>query len=177
YEYDPATRLLSRVILPGGRNVAYERDDFGRVRRVFDPKGNAIEYRYDDLDRVVGVIHPDGVSETFRYRPKGEGPDLEEHIDRAGRRTKFRYDLAGRLIRREMFDAAGNPAGAVIYTYNPAGQVTGEAFDGGDAVARGYDRRGRLEWIEQGGSRCEFGYDNADRLTRKAWPGAEMTCS
>ena len=50
-----------------GRNIVFERDAEGRIRKIIDPRGNAMEYFYDDHGDLVAVTDREGNRISYRY--------------------------------------------------------------------------------------------------------------
>jgi len=171
FDYDPVTRLLRSVNAPGGRSTHYLHDDFGRVERMIDPRGKVTRYFFNDKDQRTGVAHPDGKTEGFTYKDNG---DLLTHTDRGGRLTTFDYDLAGR-IKQKMLEETGEPTSIVTLEYNAANQITFEGLSSGGSVERSFDARGRLLAVVQGGSVCEYTYNDDDSISTKKYAGSTLT--
>ena len=105
-----------------------------------NPRGYVTEYRYDALGRVTRVVEPadsdppdwgpgsgDRTGNPFSTIAYGDEPDdlFAETSDCLGRRTRYRFDDLGQLVRISRFDREGEPAAVTSLTYNRWGQVTG----------------------------------------------------
>jgi RHS repeat-associated protein len=169
YTYDPNTRLLASVQQPGGRTVRYTRDQHGRVTDIQAP-GNAanetIHYEYNDKDQVTQLRYPDGETETFTYKSNG---DLETHTDRGGRVTTYSYDLAGRVVSKDLGDGT-----SVSIAYAADNRSTTETFNG-SSVTRTVDARGRLTSVTQDGTSVTYTYRPDDSVLTKSYDGKTLT--
>jgi RHS repeat-associated protein len=168
YEYDPNTRLLTKINAPGGRSTTLIRDSFGRVEYIKDPMGYVTRNAYDNFDRVTRTTYPDGKFETFEYY--AAGGDLQYHTDRMRRKTEFFYDKAGRCTQKRFLDGSG----VVDTQYNSAGMITQQSFGAGQ-VSWSYDKRGRLESVTQPGGSVTFQYRNDNQISKKLTPGQTLT--
>jgi YD repeat-containing protein len=90
-EYDPNTRLTSKItagmltpttysydtkgrvttIARGSRTVSYTYDTRGNIATIIDPKGNVTTMSYDTMDRVTSISYPNGTTEQFVYDNNG----------------------------------------------------------------------------------------------------------
>jgi YD repeat-containing protein len=145
-------------------------------------------FNHDRLDRLTSVDH----GRAFVYRAindthetesvsGGEPRDIVDHYtyDEAGRQlshtngngelTLYRYDLAGRVVRREYRGTAVGSAGLVTaYAYDARGRKTLEVNANGDALRWTHDASGRVsEHTDLGGTRITFQYDRAGQLKRQ----------
>src|SRR5262249_35476809 len=75
------------------------------------------------------------------------------------------------------FDPLGDPISitnrrgqAIGYSYNVAGQVTGQSFPDGTHTDFTYDAHGNLKTATDATATITFAYDSADRLTRVDYP-------
>ncbi|MBR0568959.1 RHS domain-containing protein, partial [Azoarcus sp. L1K30] len=92
----------------------------------------------DDFGHVLRQVLPDHGTKTARYDAAGRIVDIAS-VD--GSRTAYTYDAAGRLIRKDLFDAQGQTAEAVALTY--AGHTLASRSDGAQTSRFGYDAFGR----------------------------------
>lgn len=211
FSYDAAGNLKTRS-WANARSVAYTLDALNRVTLEDYGSGVQVGHSYDSgangLGRQSGSTDASG-SKTWAYDAWGR---VVQSVRTTGSRvlaTGYGYDAAGRMA--SMTYPSGRSIG---YGYDSAGRVTSMTVDGqsllgniawqpfgamkswsqgnGRAVARSFDRDGRLKTqsfdigsrtldydakgrltniAEPWGNRS-YGYDNADRLaTEAAWAG------
>jgi len=143
--YDRQGRL-SLVWRPDNSTVQYQRDRFGRLRRLVDPKGGLTLLNYDALDRLVEVLDPEG------------------------NRTGLIYDEVGRLT--SVTDGRGSQT---LYTYDALDRLLGLVYPDSTSEALTYDAMGNLKTYKDNATAtpsvlCEFFYDEVNRLTRIHYP-------
>lgn len=167
------------------REVKLARDAEGRIQRVERPLG-FVEHYTTLPDGEVSELRVGG--RTTR-RVWGAYARLDEHVDPAGRRTVFKYDLEQRVVAVELEsgarwrytrDAEGRvveaqrPDGArTRYERDAAGQVVAEHLPDGRVVRRTYDAEGRVvEEQLDGEPPTRFAYDAFGRLISAQRAGA-----
>ena len=162
YSYDRVGNLVT-LTYPGGRQVNYGYDAANRLTRVTDWAGRVTAYDYDANGRLSKTIRPDGTVQTTSY------------------------DKGGRLLEQKDMDSSGNIISQYDFTYDTAGNVTGEQSTGepdvssipdsvmtytndnrlatinGQAVS--YDADGNMTTGPLGGKMANFTYDARNRLT------------
>jgi len=95
FSYDSYGRL-SRIQPAVGPSLVLSNSVLGHVlSTTIDGSGtdSTVTYAVDELGRVQSATHPDNLSETFSYDATG---NLTEHVDRAGRTTRFTYLPTGK---------------------------------------------------------------------------------
>ncbi|WBS02106.1 DUF6531 domain-containing protein [Pseudoduganella sp. SL102] len=168
-----------------GHTLQYIYDAAGRLVRLVNENGEATHFGYDLADRLSDEIGFDGRHQRYCYNAAGElthlvetggsdaGPGKVTHFERdalgrllskraegdAACHASFTYDRAGRLV------AADNPAAAIVFAYDPIGQLLSETqtLAGGapQVLAHAYDPLGnrirtslpdgrRLHWLFYG---------------------------
>ncbi|MDR1076075.1 MAG: DUF6531 domain-containing protein, partial [Xanthomonadaceae bacterium] len=161
YEYDAG--LVSRIVSPVGRYIAFEYDGNKRIKTAKDHTGRIWQYRYDVQGMLSEVIYPDRTSRQYRYDVK---PKL--------RATWGRNTVTGKRMLTVMADNASrihrltsivDQRGHTIFenTYDPD-------FDpvaGGDPAIVDYRQYWRVFSQKQAdGSLLHFDYEvDADFLT------------
>ena len=140
-------------------------DARNRLVRVEDGLGARVSYRYD--------VRGNWISEE-QVVSRGEGEDVSTVL----RKTRYRYDKAGRLTeKREILDSglreeADKRMGLAVtrYTYDSNGNRTGILTPEGYQVSREYDCRDRLimERLEDRGNGIDlktfFTYDRSGNV-------------
>jgi len=152
YSYDNAGNLLSTSD-SSGPNVKYSYDLLGRVVKEKHGSGLEILYQYDaagnlarvqdrlrGLGKLAAMLGKKGGGETIlKYNPQGLPV---EHITPEDAVTRFRHDLAGRLL--EQTDPLG---GTRRMAYNAAGELVEVTGPSGDKARYEYDKSGFLKAI------------------------------
>ena len=181
------------------RSVGY--DAGGNAVSVRDAASVGRDCVFDGLGRDVSCLDTRGFTTTRTYNAHGQvetATDADSKIisttwDARGRRvtttdrlgalslTSFTYDAAGNL--QSITDAEG---GRTEYTYDSRGLLTQELFPKGQATGAAdtaatntnardffYDTGRRLiARHDQAGVVTTYGYDNAQRLLTRGYPGA-----
>jgi len=83
-----------------GKRRRYERDDAGRVVKVWWPSGRITENRYDANGRVVETKAPDGCFTRFTRDKRG----LIVAAENESGRVEIAHDHAGRVIVERVSD-------------------------------------------------------------------------
>jgi len=52
-KFSPTTRLMSRIVLSGGRTIAYTYDAEERITKITDSVDGVTEYTYDEFGRLL----------------------------------------------------------------------------------------------------------------------------
>ncbi|RKN44009.1 hypothetical protein D7294_10060 [Streptomyces hoynatensis] len=178
WEYD-ARGAVTRHVDAAGRAFAFENDIAGLHCRVRGPEGLDLHHRRDAFGRVVAVVAAgqdvpvtrmswsvegallsrttaDGVTERWRYDAEG---NQIEHVDPAGRRTRFTIGAFDRTVAMETaggarwehhhdselrLTAVVNPLGLTwSYAYDAAGRLVAETDFSGRRVEYAYDAAGQ----------------------------------
>jgi RHS repeat-associated protein len=145
YGYDGDGQLISRTDAAG--TAAFGYDAAGRLASMTDPvTGAALGYGYDAA----------GEQTTVSY---GSGADSQA----------LAYDALGRVTSDSLKTAGGTTIASAAYTWDPAGNLTGQATTGTAGAGTNsytYDQAGWLtSWTPPSGSTTSYGYDNAGNLT------------
>ncbi len=166
---------------PLGNDMSFTFDDRNRQTGSLDASGNTTRATYDLLGNVES--QSDGFEHvtTFTYTARNQ---KKTEKDRLGNTTAFSYDPAGNLLtisdaENEAKKATVTPevyeAGKTRYTYTERNQLLTETFPGATGGMRSYTYHpnGQL-WTrtDQRGIITTYGYDGANRLTRRAYSDA-----
>ena len=167
YTYDAASRVLQRIVDPGGLNLitAYEYDAKGREIKVTDPAGIVTTTQYNAKGEVEKrIVDPAGLnletvytydlaSRTLTVQSPG-GTVTQYVYDRLDRRTQTIVDPTGlALTETYEYDAVGN---AVAKT-DPRGNVTRYVYDALNRLVYTVDAAGGVQKNE---------YDAEGRVTK-----------
>jgi YD repeat-containing protein len=94
----------------GGRSVTdYSYDAVGNLLKAANGEG-AVSYTYDALNRLTGLVNPQGVT------------------------LNFKYDAAGRRVKKSVFKSAPVLLAETDYAYDAAGQLLGITNKAGGKV-------------------------------------------
>jgi RHS repeat-associated protein len=156
FAYNEAGQLATVTDAEGGV-TSYTYDSFGRQVTQTDAEGKTTTYTYNETGQRATRILPGGQVETYGYNPDGS---LATRKDFNGETIAFTYDGYGRLIRRTP-SAAALARGAVsaTFSYNVAGERTGQTLTDGNGIN---------QWWET------YGYDNYGRLAQKRTPAGDI---
>ncbi len=138
-EYDYSNDLLASLSTTGSVTYSFTRDDFGRLTKTkannitlaqtqYDAYGRVTSqkdagnrttaYSYDSLDRVSAVTYN---GDTIGYYYGSNGKLAQATDSAADTRTKYVYDLAGRVVSERTYTGTAldvsNLQSALDYTY------------------------------------------------------------
>lgn len=119
------------------------RADSSTNRWTYDSRGFPTSFTRVARNAEDSTNSDPNVTLTFSYNARGQ---IYEQTDGAGRKRRFDFDAAGRMLWREVLDEAGNAVSREQYYYNRNGEL--EWFDGPgsdpeDYVHYDYDGAGR----------------------------------
>ncbi|MCM2268198.1 MAG: hypothetical protein NDI60_10550 [Elusimicrobiales bacterium] len=190
YAYDALNRLTRREVLSpsGGRAVTdYSYDAVGNLLRAANGEG-AVSYTYDALDRPVEAVQSfGGKAYTIGYAYDAVGNRtamktpwggfaytydalnrLTGLVNPQGVTVNFKYDAAGRRIKKSVFKSAPALLAETDYAYDAAGQLLGITNKaGGKVVAFNnyeYDLAGNRVLRKDQDGVTRYGYDKSNRL-------------
>lgn len=143
--------------------VSNEYNAVGRPIRTWDSAGLVVSNAYDAVGRLIRSHMPDGTYSAMYYT----NGFVAAQADRAGRRTYFSRDAAGRPTT-----VMDNGTNSVVYRYDFVGNMTNLVDQNGRTTKWRYDAEGRqVAKTYDDGSTDAFGYDAAGRLTTKTNAG------
>jgi large repetitive protein len=152
------------IVSSTGKQVTFERDAQGRIKKVIDPMGKAVVYDYDaTTGDLLKVTDRDQQPTTFKYEKSDRPHYLTTILDPLNRQAvRTDYDDQGRL--KQMIDAKGNP---VEMVYDPNNSVQKVKDQYGNFTTYEYDDRGNiLTEIDAEGKVTKRTYDdNNNALT------------
>ena len=176
--YDALNRLVSSTDPRNGVTaLGYDAQD--NLTRVTDPRGVVTQYQYDGLGNLKQLISKDSGTTTYTHDDAG---NVLSKTDARGVVTTYSYDALNRLKTKQY---PANPALNVQYHYDMIadgnhgiGRLTA-VQDASGVLGYHYDARGNLveqiRSVEVAGAdtydSLEYGYDNANQLTRIGYPG------
>jgi RHS repeat-associated protein len=123
--------LLTQSALPGGVRGSFALNELGLVTGMTDPNGNVWSSAFDNQGRLTTQTDPLGQAAGYQYNSR-------QHIS-----------------------TATLPQGSVQYSYDAVGNLTGQTYSDGTAIAFSYDADNR----PTGGTGVSMGYDAAGRVT------------
>ncbi|MGH9966948.1 MAG: DUF6531 domain-containing protein [Pyrinomonadaceae bacterium] len=143
----------------------------GRVTSLEDANGNAIRFGY--TADAVEILDTLGRRVLLRMA----GGMVREAADHAGRRWRYAYDAASRLVEVGQPATSDFPAGTVVrYVYDDAHRLAGIIDAKGQQYLQNrYDPSGRVVEQRYGGGRFTLDYDEI-RCTSDGFPVHRTTC-
>jgi RHS repeat-associated protein len=187
------------IVSSTGKEVKFERDAEGRIKKAIDPQGYEIQYEYDENGDLVKVIDREGNETELFYEAENRPHYLtriEDPLGRDGIRTEYDPDT-GRLSR--MLDVNGKAieltyntdestqivkdiyGEETYYVYDENGNVLTEIQPSGLEIRRTYENnRVKTETLiteESGADGWEtvYDYDNQGNLLSETDPDGEVT--
>ncbi|HYG81836.1 MAG TPA: RHS repeat-associated core domain-containing protein, partial [Pyrinomonadaceae bacterium] len=175
-QYDANDQVVAEIS-PTGRVIRYTYDERNQIDTITDPRGGLVRYKHDFVGNLVSLTDPRGHVYTFSYdslyrntgmrdplgREARQGYDaannVNERIDRKGRRTVITYDDADRPTRVAYADAV------VDYTYDAASRLTRIEDSQGGALDLSYDDANRKLTETTPAGVVRYGYNDADQVT------------
>ncbi|PKO70992.1 MAG: hypothetical protein CVU20_08920, partial [Betaproteobacteria bacterium HGW-Betaproteobacteria-14] len=132
YRLDYAGSLVSRVIDPTNRTLAFAYDASSRLTQVTDAAGGITKYDYDATNRIVRKTNARGIATTYDYDANGRA--VKETFG-DGSNYAFAYNVAGSMVMEtRVTDPRGN---LTSYRFNGLGDWTRQE----DALGRIQTRR------------------------------------
>jgi RHS repeat-associated protein len=157
---------VTEVIDPLGRTTTKSYDAAGNMTSLTDAAKRTTTYSYDPANHLSEVKYSDGSTPTVKYEYDADD-NRTVMIDGTGTST-YAYDQLDRLT--EYKDGHGN---IVAYGYDLANEQTSITYPNGKAVARIYDKAGRLQNVTDWAERTtQFAYDANSNLTSTSFPAA-----
>jgi YD repeat-containing protein len=166
YQYDPAGRLV-QVTDALNRGTLYEYDSAGRLSQITDRKGQITRYAYDSAGRLASIQYPDR-ERSFAYDALGRLIQVREGASA----QQLGYDVLGRLST--VTDQTPFGESTLLYEYDDLDRVIRRTVEwpglAPEATQYEYDLASRLTAVLFRGSRTEYSWDAAGRLTVKTLP-------
>ncbi len=136
-----------------------------------DPLGLATTETVNGAEEPLAVDAPGLAPLTYQYTAQGRVAKVRFGSGADARDTLFTYDPAGLLSG--VTDALGE---TTAFRYDADGELTGETLPDGGTIGFGYDADGNLTTLTPPGTPAyTFGYSAADELTRYAPPAVSGT--
>jgi len=161
FEYDELNRLTVMADASNNKTL-YQYDNNGNLVKQADRNDIITEFKYDGLNRLVEKENSKDGSKTavkISYDLLG---DTQKISDASGE-TLFDYDVLGRL----MFTNYQNGI-KKYYEYDSSDRVTNfKVMQGGMEsinLEYEYDKVGRLAYVNEGGKKYNYQFDDAGRL-------------
>jgi RHS repeat-associated protein len=181
YEYGLEDELLSATD-PAGTTTSYIYDGNGNLLEKETPLEGTGEtalttYAYEAAPgELTSVTDPDGHTTQFGYDKAGDRTSV---IDADGNETTYAYNADSELT--SMVSPAGNVSGGkpsahtTSYTYDAAGELTGETDQLGHTTTYGYDGNGnRTSVIDANGHKTKQVYDADNELIEVVRPDSSI---
>jgi YD repeat-containing protein len=150
YTYDSANRSVA-IKTPENITTTYIRNEHDETVTVVDGRGNSTSYVYDDDGRLLSTTSPKGtgtdtVATSSAYDSAGH---VIETTDANGVKTRYIYDVAGRMITRVVDPSTTSPAytGLNLTThtlYDGAGAAIWSRAANGIWTQTEYDEKGQV---------------------------------
>ncbi|MCL2622290.1 MAG: putative Ig domain-containing protein, partial [Planctomycetaceae bacterium] len=141
-----------------GKNVTFERDDYGRISSIIGPDGKKMTYTYDVNEDLVAVTDQSNATVQFTYLTGSNVPEhyLDKVIDPLGRTAaRTEYDEQGRI--KKTTDAAGK---TIEYSFDTESGVQRVTDQLGNTTTIHVDSRGNVtREISPEGAVMERTYD------------------
>lgn len=121
YKYDPMGNVIS--FTDGELNTtSYERDMWGKTKKVTDPYGINTSYSYDYAGNLISVTDGNNNITYYRYNSINK---LAELVDPLGQKILYKYDREGRI--RQEKDRNGQ---IILYSFNVDNNITSREITG-----------------------------------------------
>ncbi len=151
--------LVASISLPDNRQVLFEYDNNGNLKRQTDPMGHETFYEYDAMDNQKKVISSEGRVQTFEYDKLG---NLEKQTNFDNVTTRYAYDYRGLLTRVWMPLGNDLEDTLAVNEYDYHGWLTKTTDGKGQDTLYAYNNRGQVCRVSRGawctlGGTCDFG--------------------
>lgn len=147
---------LKQTVSPDTGVASQTFDSAGNVKTSSNARGHTTTYSYDALNRVTKITYHDGVVVNFVYDEVASGNygigRLTSVTDSSGS-TAYRYDQAGRLLRKTQ-TLSFTPSSSLVtqYAYDSYGRLASVTYPSGNVVALRYNSAGQLLALSVNGS-------------------------
>lgn len=164
YQYDEFGRCTQVHYPPIGTyqpvtHAAY--DLLGNVTAFTDAEGHCTTASYTVRGQPTQIRYPDGSQERFFYRLDGL---LEEKIEKNGSKRVYTYDYQNRLLTETLYSPEGERISCFENQYNTF-HLTSTINEEGHQTLYGYDKAGRVCWVQSGDRLTDYRYDSLGRLS------------
>lgn len=147
YLYDAAgnlTRVFDRLNLTDPATLIRTYDPLNRLTSFTNAAGDTIGYSYDEAGNLASLVYPDGKQVHYSYDAANRLTRITDWGDRItlfawngnnqltrvdfpnGTRRVLEYDDAGRVSKRQDFDAENSLIVGYTYSYDAAGRISAE---------------------------------------------------
>ena len=167
-------------------------DSYSRISRMTYGNGTVLNYSYDSQDNPIAVWYNNDQNQGFKYSYTASGglAVIRDYINNL--RTKYTYDLSGRLVKAQRHTAAEheerNEYAAVFYRYEdktnrlsgisrriPAGTLQTDFVYGNTASGQNPDAVYTVK--HNGNAALNYTYDALGRLSGKTIAPISKTAS
>jgi len=157
---------VTETVDPLGHKTLAEYDAAGNLVKLTDAEKRTTTYTYDPANRLTEVSYSSGKPATIKYEYNKDGYHTKM-TDGTGT-SNYTYDQLDRMTESE----SGHKV-IVKYKYDLANDQTEITYPNGKAVARAFDKDGRLEKITDWDSNTtKFTYNPDSQLTATVFPSA-----
>lgn len=199
FKFDSFSRLIRERQVEQDTNSSYNLSDSltgnsswtrrvdynssGLVTDAYDARGVHTQVSYDDLNRVTQISYSDSTPTAHYYydsQTLPSGAPSYTHSNNTGRLLGmtygsgatgdyFAYDSMGRVVTQKQ--VTGSTTYGLSYTYNYAGELTGETYPSGRALSYSYDDGGRLSQVNDSSTTFAntFTYAAHGGLSSETW--------
>lgn len=152
---------------PNGVTIVIDYDAVGRIIRS-SSGNNRIDIRYSPSGVLEEIRLPDGRKSTYEY---DSARYLVKEFDFRGNFRKYTRNAAGKAIKNEVLDDAGNLIQTASQHFNALGQLIQSRGSADEGLKFTYDRAGRLTQTQNAiGAVNRSKYDVLDRLVESVDP-------
>ncbi|MBH8608578.1 hypothetical protein I8U17_13260, partial [Thermoactinomyces sp. CICC 10521] len=202
FQYDANNNVTKETDETTGTSINYQYDDDNRLTSVQEPNSNQTDYTYDANGNVIQQKLTAGstvITQGFAYNSNNQLVKITSNganqawfnyneQDQVARRktadgnmTFNRYNGAGDLVERDIFDKNGNLLYSYLYAYDNKGRITSVTETDGTnppkTTSYQYDALDQLtKETRPDGTVIEYTYDETgNRLTKKVTQGGNST--
>lgn len=150
------------------KSTSYSYDPAGNLVTQTNPSGQVTTNSYNGDNQLTNITYSDG-SAPIAYTYGGDG-ELNSMEDATGV-SVYTYDSLGRLVS----DHSSSTGESVLYSYDPANNLTGLTYGDGEVVTNSYNGAGGMTAVNDGsGNVTKFGYDASGNLTAITHPDGSV---
>jgi len=161
-------KISSGIVGKGSEKYGY--DSYGRLSWSEDGAGNRVTYQYDNWDRVVQTKYP-GTDNAFSSASYDDINLTVLTTDPEGNKSKDTFDILGRTVKQEAFNAAGTLMSSVSMTHDYVGNVVTSKDAKNNLTTMAYDVLGRLVSVtDPNNATTKYSYTLAGQLKQIEYP-------
>jgi RHS repeat-associated protein len=190
FTYDLTSKRIVEISVQDGRNVRYEYDLNGDLRRVSKVAGKLSSYTYDEAHRVIALQSPSKDALYNTYDQHGRITEQKELLDATGEKVvtaQFSYtdgkrvftDAAGFcttyfLFQNQIYKIVDPLGNAIFQSWYLSKDTALDPYTGQVVSASGYSK-GLKFCVDKRGLKTSYDYDAKGNMVKMLIEGKDLT--